>query len=744
MGNNNNNNRTKIQDDPNTTTTTDWDSGDSEGVDYVYQGHQKSSPPSEKRTVKARNPRSPRRKRSPKGKPRCHKCVCGATVPASTADEDVGEETVFELDTDSENEGAHRSHPTRPKSPTPEPKSPTPEPKSPTPEPIPQPTPESQDKGRKVKKKKSASKKSHHKRSLSPYIEEYPEQATRPAILLREHKVPRRFSTSDARRAVDTMNPSSPTSSSRGRSPPAKRFSAASSDKAVRPSPKRPSHRRHQLASLQSPEGEHPLGAASPKTITDNDADRDRFPNFGNAGPEMEGTGPPTPRQHHHVSGTQIPPNIARTSAWVEHQPQYSSSWPLNPGFHHPPRQSPHQPPQQDLQYDSDDESDHEPPHKETEFLHNNFPRPSRQSSFMVDRWQMEEELQREREWEKEQERERARQLERERALQRARELEMARGMDRERAREMERQRAQREFEERQRLEREREEREERQLHEQQERERNRAIPHRRRTLPARLAVGTMDQGARSVVTELCEIWRGRASDWESPYPSDNEIYSDDDDDMGHHSYHHGGPTKMLLLDSSPPRESSPSLLPPHGARSHFGLVPMERPPAPTTRPRSPAPFPGPRLGSTWAGHSSSNMANGFLLLEAGPLTMEPDMMDEDEGEDMFSQGTSLSRVERRGWSYPMVNPVSEPPRPSRSVVHQEKTITENQIGVPSPNKTITENQIGVPSQTNTESKTDTENEAVKEQATDSVAGNDDPDDAKASSGDASGEQNSG
>ncbi|KAK4674522.1 hypothetical protein QC763_121320 [Podospora pseudopauciseta] len=659
MGNNNNS-RTPTQDDPNITTTTEWDSGDSEGVDYVYQDNRKSSPPSDKKTVKAR---SPRRKRSPKAKPRCHKCVCGAILHTPAADEDVGEETVFELDTDSENGGSHRSHPTRPRSP------PTPEPKSPTPEPIPQPTPESQEKGRKVKKKKSATKRCHSKRSPSPYIEEYPEQATRPTILLREHKAPRRFSTSDAKRAVDTEDRSSPTSSARGRSPPARRFSTASPDKVARPSPKRPSHRRHHLAAMQSAEGEHPLGTMPPKKLIGNHGDRDQVS-------EVEDTGSPFPRQTHHGSSNQIPKNITRSSAWTEHQPQYSSSWPLNPGFHHPPGQPPQQPAQQDLQYDSDDESEHDTPHNESKFADNTFSRPSRQSSFMGDQWQMDEELKRDREWEEEQERERERMLERERALQRARELEMERGLSRERAREMERQRTEREFEERQRLEREQEER---RRHEERERERTRSMPHRRRTMPARLAVGNMDQGPKSVVTELCDIWRGRASDWESPYPSDNEIYSDDDDDMGHHSrpFHHGGPSRLLLLDSCPPRETSPSLLPPHGARSHFGLAPMGRPPAPTTRSRSPAPFPGPRLGRTWAGHSSSNTVNGFLLLEAGPLMMEPEMMDEDEeGEEMFPQGTDPAH---RGWTYPMVSPVLEPPRLSRSVVLRRRSMAPDE-----------------------------------------------------------------
>ncbi|KAK4200113.1 hypothetical protein QBC40DRAFT_201185 [Triangularia verruculosa] len=650
MGNNNNN-RTRIQDDPNVTTTTDWDSGDSDSVDYVYEGNRRSSPASEKRTAKAR---SPRRKRSPKAKPRCHKCVCGATVHAPTADEDVGEEAVFELETDSENDGSHRSNPTRSKSP-------------PTPELIQQPDTESQDRSRKVKKKKSAAKKTHHKRPPSPYIEEYPEQATRPAILLREHKVPRRFSTSDAKRAVDTENRVSLSSSARGRSPPARRFSTASQEKAARPSPKRPPHRRHHPVFLQSAEAGHPLGTTLSKTLPDNHSEHDHSPSPESSAPEMEAAGPTTPHQNHIGSAGKRPANIARTSAWAEHQPQYSSSWPLNTGFRRPPKPTPQGPSQQDIQYDSDDETDHDTPHTDTEHLNKTFSRPTKRSSFMVGEWQMEEELEEEREWGETQERERARQLERERAMQRARELEMARGMVRERSREMERHRAQIELEERQQLGRER--------HEQQEQERIRSVPHRRRTLPARLAVGTMDQGPKSVVTELCDIWRGRASDWESPYASDNDIYSDDDDDMGHHqaSFHHGGPSNLMLLDSSSPREASPSLLPPQGARNHFGLIPLRRPPAPTTRSRSPAPFPGPRLGRTWAGHSSSNMANGFLLLEAGPLMLEPEMMDDNEGEEMVSQGAAPSQ---REWTYPTVNPVSEPPGPSRSVVLRRRSMS--------------------------------------------------------------------
>jgi hypothetical protein len=75
------------------------------------------------------------------------------------------------------------------------------------------------DKG-KVDKKKSTEKKARS--TWVPYIEEYPDESPRPAILLKEHKISRRSSTTDAKQHVRDSGGSTLSAGSRGTSPAGK------------------------------------------------------------------------------------------------------------------------------------------------------------------------------------------------------------------------------------------------------------------------------------------------------------------------------------------------------------------------------------------------------------------------------------------------------------------------------------------------------------------------------------------
>ena len=207
------------RDDPSTTTTTtDCDSGDSEGVDYVYEGQRSA----EKRTSKAK---SPRRRKSPKAKTRSPiKCVCGR----SRVDDDA-EITVFEEDTDTEEEQGHHSHPTKPR------------PSGPS------GTLGCDDRGHRKADRRRKTTEKKVPRAQPPYIEEYPDEAPRPAILLKEHKVPRRASTSDAKR-VRNSEDRSWSSGSRGRSPTGKGLPPRAPRRRLsKESPKQPGKHKRRL-----------------------------------------------------------------------------------------------------------------------------------------------------------------------------------------------------------------------------------------------------------------------------------------------------------------------------------------------------------------------------------------------------------------------------------------------------------------------------------------------------------------
>jgi hypothetical protein len=196
------------------TTTTDYDSGDSGRVGYAYEGGKASV--NSKQLAKAASPRRKPKSRSPKGKPRtsnaCYACGAPQLLPGS--DPDVNESTDFEEGTDVEGNVEHRCRPTRRRLSGPEEAD----------------AREDKDRGR-DRSQRSDSKKSTKRaaRKRTPYIEEYPEdEAQRPVILLKEHKLPRRFSASDAKSAAqDSVEDHKDVgASSRGRSPTGKRLPA--------------------------------------------------------------------------------------------------------------------------------------------------------------------------------------------------------------------------------------------------------------------------------------------------------------------------------------------------------------------------------------------------------------------------------------------------------------------------------------------------------------------------------------
>ncbi|GAB1312397.1 hypothetical protein MFIFM68171_02607 [Madurella fahalii] len=534
-------------DDPSTTTTTtDYDSGDSEGVDYVYEGQRCA----EKKTAKAR---SPRRRKSPKAKPRGPaKCVCGGI----RADDDA-EITVFEEDTDTEDDQPHRSRPTKPRPSGPHGGL------------------ASEEKGHHKADKKKNAEKTH--RARTPYIEEYPDELPRPTILLKEHKIPRRFSTSDAKRVRDSEDRSS-TSGSRGRSP-GKRLPPRAPHRPSKASPKRPGHRKHRV---DVPEDHGDDGTSSDAEEGSSDSGESVLP---------------PPRRLHQERETEPVSTIARSSAWNDtHQSKYSSSWPLHDGSHLRRKQ-----PRRNLDDNSDGESEEDPFNNDGNFDEHHRRRQARTTSFR----------------EKGQERKHSEPIERDR--------------DRE--------------------------------HRVRERSRTRLRP---KTIVSRPSMAAMDRGGpRSVATEYCEVWRGRAEDWESPYVSGvgsdcDDIESDMDEAI-----------ELLRLEDFPSRTSSPSLLPPFGERRNFGFQAMTRSPPPPSfgymRDLSPAPHP-----SLYRSRARTG-PNGIFLLEGPPtLTMEPMAMGEEEGgSDMRHPSRALGwprpgPPSARGQTYP--GPAPPPPPRSRGV----------------------------------------------------------------------------
>ncbi|KAH6628756.1 hypothetical protein F5144DRAFT_324045 [Chaetomium tenue] len=531
-------------DDPSaTTTTTDYDSGDSVIIAYVYEG-QKAT---ERRSTKGR---SPRRKRSPKPKQRgLAKCTCGAGRA-----EDEDEITVFEEDTDTEEERARRRRSTKPR-----------------------PSGAGVTSGcdakdhHKVDKKKTTESKT--RRVQTPYIEDYPDDAPRPTIILREHRLLRRSSTSDTRRVRDSEDCSP--SGSRDRSSLGKRLPPRPPRHSSKESPKHPkSHRRHhhhhhthethenkssgsEVKGFQSDSGESGLNAHRPR----------------------------------YDPISEPASTVARSSAWNDNsQPEYSSSWPRHGESHLPQRQ---------LEYGDRDHDSEEGSDEHSLNYNSNYDYPRRLLLRGAPSFQ--EQIP-------------EKQLERHRELlqQATPPPEHERGN---------------------------------------ERERPAPSPRRPRTVISSTSMATTEQGYRSVATSVCEVWRGKAEDWESPYvsASDGDYESDAEE-----------PIQLLRMEDLPPRRSSPRLLPPRGERREFGFRPTPPPPPPYPR-HHPAYMAEDSFhpDQTWP---ASNR-DGLLLLE-GPLalTMELDAMTDDEDDVHRQHGMQLQSRESswsrpgppKSWTYPL------------------------------------------------------------------------------------------
>ncbi|KAK0753661.1 hypothetical protein B0T18DRAFT_20673 [Schizothecium vesticola] len=308
-------------------TTTDYDSGDSEGVSYAYEGGKGlvclKQP--------ADNPPSPRRKLtsgSPKGKPRSPaRCVCEASrkqpqtlsLSRSRSPSPLDDAESLQLEEDTDIEGGVEDHArsTRRRLSGPD------------------------NKVQRTDSSKSSKRKTVRKRS--PYIEEYPDEKGRPVILLKEHKLPRRASGSDAKPCAQASEDvQCVTSASRGRSPPRTRLPAWSTF----PEAQSPKH-AHPAAPPRRNRSE--LHCAPGGTFSDLDqVNSDPRSQHKKPAKPLDSSPPRRRRSHGTQRASEMTPSPKQTPAWPA-QLQYSSSWPLQNGPSHPV---------QDHEYESDDESD--------------------------------------------------------------------------------------------------------------------------------------------------------------------------------------------------------------------------------------------------------------------------------------------------------------------------------------------------------------------------------------------------
>ncbi|KAK4125171.1 hypothetical protein N657DRAFT_357908 [Parathielavia appendiculata] len=270
-----------IRDDLSTTTTTDYDSGDSEGVDYVYEQRKTAERKATKSEIL--------RRKGPKGK---HRSVasraCGAVGAEGDAEITVSEDT----DTGVGEDHGRLPHRTR----------------------LSQPEVESMS---------NCGVKDHlchikTGRSQTPYIEEYPHDAPRPAILLKEHRISR-FSAFIANRVLDSEHLSL-SKGSPGRSPAGKRLS------------RWPPRRRSVDSSQHS--GQYRRRFDPPEIREDGPAESDFLNTQSRPGSRI-----PILRRSHQEHYSELVSAIARrsnpTGIW-DSQPnmEYSSSWPLHLGSH--------------------------------------------------------------------------------------------------------------------------------------------------------------------------------------------------------------------------------------------------------------------------------------------------------------------------------------------------------------------------------------------------------------------------
>ncbi|KAK3364476.1 hypothetical protein B0T25DRAFT_563495 [Lasiosphaeria hispida] len=458
------------------TTTTDYDSGESEGVNYAYEGHRRKGSDDLKQitSAKAASPKRKTKSGSPKGKPPSPvRCLC----VASQSDEDS---TEFEEDhnTDVEDGAEHKLPPPKPRPSGPEGSS----------------TGSGLSREEKEAKKTMSATGKKPSRRRTPYIEEYPEDGRRPLVLLKEHKLPRRFSASDAKQAArESEEQPAAAASSRGRSPPSgKRLPAWQTHQVAQPSKKHssPPRVKQRRSDVQGQHG----GTAHPQVVSRRKHHADLGPagkfsgsDLGNSESDHEAPAPrlalelSPPRRSSRESRypTEVVSAVSRSSAWPQQQqqqqPRYASSWPLPTGSHYPQPTTQPRHHNQDG-YESEDESDDAMP--------NPFAQPNPET---------------------------ARHSRRDRTPPSA-------------------------------------QRHQHQTHHHQPPPHNHSTrqpsPHRPRPRPS---IGAPDRAARrsSPATTVCEIWRGRPEDWESPYASSDASHSDFDDDR---------PPVLRLLEGSPTR----------------------------------------------------------------------------------------------------------------------------------------------------------------------------------------------
>ncbi|KAK3695634.1 hypothetical protein B0T22DRAFT_113622 [Podospora appendiculata] len=531
--------------DDSTSTTSDYESGASEGVDYQYEGQttldrQITTTTTATTTTRALD-KSPGRKKSPRGRTRAIvACTCACARKASELSDDhesadSGEDTDVELPDNSQ----RLTRPGRPRA----------------------PRPGSNGGGSETRDSRAGSS-SHSKKSKAgagkkaekrtPYIEEYPDEPRRPVIILKEHKLPRRSSASDAKRVPSrddrdypedhpllmSAGPSSNSGSgSRGRSP-------ATAAKRSRQSPA--TRQPTTTTAHPPPHPRRPDFTASP-TISDSD--------LSDSEPEpLPIPKLPLPRRRRSAHDPEDEPEIAatiiRSSAWPQHEPAtYSSSWPLQSGTHYPTARQPQ--PQH--------RASPPPPANNNNNIFHTSPPPLRSPHLKP---------------------------------------------------------------------------------------RPPRAPRRpiARTIVSKPSMPALDRAARSsLATNLCDIWRGRPEDWESPYSS--EFESEDDDDFA--------PPRMRLLEGTPPHEASPSVFSrPSRSRSRGGMgmrmgvgFLREASPLPTRRQST-------RSHDEYTHDGFSAGGNGFLI-EPPPPPREPSLAP-----------STRSRWTVRRYSFPESEPAAPPPPP--------------------------------------------------------------------------------
>ncbi|KAK4143516.1 uncharacterized protein C8A04DRAFT_12252 [Dichotomopilus funicola] len=538
-------------DDPSTTTTTtDYDSGDSVSVDYVYEGQRVIERP----PVKGK---SPRRKRSPKAKSRGGptKCICGAGAGAGQGEDDA-ESTVFEEDSDTEEERTNS------------PKQPKAKHSGPCAGSACKAKSLQHGKGKKkattattTTATTAATTETRARRARTPYIEDYPEEPRRPAILLREHTILRRGSTSDVKRVRDSDDGSSVVS--RNRSPMGKK---AQGRLAHRPSiepvgkPTKATAKHHKRHSgLRDPISSSGSEIRGPQS-------------------DSEDSHPSHPRARHIRQNTapDVASIVSRSSAWTD-PPQIkpSSSWPLRAESQLPPRRLE----RRNHDYDSEEER--------KDFVDNTRHHCLRQiraaPSFHH----------------------------------------RGRDKDHEPSQDMERWTAPpSEYDSR--------------IPERGPRLRYRS---RSRVAPSHgdASMATIDQGYRSVATSMCEVWRGKADDWESPYVSVNESDFESDTEKRR---------RFPRMEDLPSRRPSPRTLPPRGDARDFGFRARNHsPPAYRHRPHynnhSSAYTDEPGFDASRTLPWAASKRDGIIFLdEQHPLpalTMEPAPMWGDDDEDDYA-----------------------------------------------------------------------------------------------------------